>query len=175
MRGLWYNPKTKTLEGNCYADGGIVKIFLDDLGYATGGASAIFEGGEYQPDEQAVGVYDGKKEILYYSAGMVLGYSRKSGKPTKTFLFPYLPVDVNDMNWSTMIYTGVKNMELGLLDIVSKKVYLFNRKDGDQTGTVQLPSDAVVYDAFNFSYANGYVFLFDKDERIWTGYKIFEF
>jgi len=118
MRGLWYNSKTGTLEGNCYADGGIVKLYIDDLGYATGEASAIFKGDNHQPDDQAVGVYDGKKEILFYSSGLVSGYSRKNGKLTKTLVFPMLPVDVNDMNWSTMIYTGVKDMEIGLLDIV---------------------------------------------------------
>jgi hypothetical protein len=64
-------------------------------------------------------------------------------------------------------------MELGVLDVAEKKVYLFNRKDGSHTGTVNLPSDATVKEGFNFSYANNYVFLFDQDDRKWIGYKIF--
>jgi hypothetical protein len=174
IRGMWWNPKAKALEANCYDDGGIISIGLTEEGYAGTSNTVIFDGADYQPNEHAVGVFDPvKKEILYYSDGFVMGYSRKSGKPTKTFIFLLLPVEVSDMNWSTLIYTGVKGMELGLLDYASKKVYLFDRSSGLQTGTVELPKTAVTYDRFNFSYANGNIFLFDQDERTWTGYRIF--
>jgi hypothetical protein len=174
MRGMWWNPKAKTLEGNCYSDGGIVSIGLTPDGFAGNGNRVIFAGSNYQPSEHACGVIDSKgKEILYYSDGMVTGYNRKDGKPSNTYVILSLPVDEEDINWTSLIYTGVKGMEFGVLDSYAGKVYLFDRKYGFLTGTVILPKSAAVYEAFNFSYANGYVFLFDQDEREWTGYRIF--
>lgn len=174
MRGIWWNPKEKALEGNCYSDQGIVSIGLNNSGYAGTGNNVIFEGGNHQPNEQAVGAYDAKKkEILYYNDGAIVGYSRKTGDPTDTYMKLELPVDEYDLNWTTLIFTGVKKMELGVLNIVDYKIYLFNRKDGTLTGTVNLPSGITLYEGFNFAFANNYIFLFDKDERKWTGYKIF--
>jgi hypothetical protein len=174
MRGMWWNPKNGKLEGNCYSDGGIVAIDLDDQGYPYFANEVIFDGADHQPTEHSCGVFDPvKKEILYYSEGAVVGYSRKSGKPSKTYIPLALSVPLENINWSSMIYTGVKDKEIGILDEVSKKVYIFN-KSGNQTATVQLPAEAPVNQAFNFSYANGLLFLFDKDSRVWTGYRIFQ-
>lgn len=174
MRGIWWNSKTNALEGNCYLDGGIVSIGITDRGYAGTGNKVVFSGSDYQPNDQAVGTYDPKKkEILYYDEGRILGYSRKDGSPTDTYILLSLPVDNSDINWTTLLFTGKKKMELGVLDVYNKKVYLFDRKDGSHTGTVSLPSSATVYDAFNFSYANDYIFLFDQSSRKWIGYKIF--
>jgi hypothetical protein len=175
MRGLWWNAKEKALEGNCYKDGGIVSFGMTDQGYAGTGNRIIFEGGNHQPSDHACGVYDPKKkEILYYNDGYVTGYSRKDGLPADTYLQLSIPVDDFDINYSNLIFTGEKKMEIGLLDINENKVYLFNKKTGAHTETVNLPSDAITYEAFNFSYANGYVFLFDQSDRKWTGYKIFD-
>ena len=174
IRGLWWNPKEKALEGNCYSDGGIVSIGLTDQGYAGFGNRVIFAGAGYQPDDQACGILDTKgKEILYNNNGTVVGYNRKDGSSSGTYIFLSIPVDSEDINWTTMIYTGVKGMEIGLLDYMNQKVYLFSRKDGSHNGTVTLPSSATTYEVFNFSYANGYVFLFDQDARQWIGYRIF--
>ena len=174
MRGMWWNPKAKALEGNCYNDGGIVSIGLTANGHAGTGNKVLFPGSGHQPHEHAVGTIDSKgKEILYYDDGTVIGYNRKDGQSSGTYLFLSLPVNKEQLNWTTMIYTGVKNMEIGLLDIDKGKVYLFSRKDGSHNGTVNLPRSVTLYEGFNFSYANNYVFLFDQDARQWTGYRIF--
>ena len=174
MRGMWWNPKEKALEGNCYLDGGIVSIGLTERGHAGTGNRVIFEGSEFQPFENACGTYNPKsKEILYYQDGIVLGYSRKDGRATDTYIKLALPVEEEEINWVSLIFTGKKGMELGVLDVYAKKVYLFSFKDGSHSATVNLPKSAMVYEAFNFSYANDYIFLFDQDERKWTGYRIF--
>lgn len=174
MRGMWWNPKTHGLEGNCYADGGIVSIGINEYGLAEGYEGTILYGSYNQPSENAAGVFDPKaKEILYFDGGIIWGHSRKNGKLTKTLIVPFLPVDIANINWSSMVFTGVPTMEYGLLDYVEKKIYLFDKKSWDNTGTVTLPVGTKVYDKFNFSYANGFVFLFDQDEREWTGYRIF--
>ena len=176
MRGLWWNAKAGALEGNLFSDGGIVSIGLTSEGYAGTGNKQIFAGADYQPKEQSVGTFDPKKkEILYYLDGAVVGYARKDGSMTGTYLMLSLPVGQESINLTTLIFTGVKGMELGVLDVVSKKVYLFSRKDGSLTGTVNLPAGTLTYEKFNFSYANGHVFLFDQENRKWVGYRIFEF
>jgi hypothetical protein len=174
LRGMWWNPKEKALEANCYADGGIVSLGLAENGFAWTGNRVIFQGSGHQPDDQSVGTFDAKKkEILYYDEGIVVGYSRKDGNPTKTFIPLDLPVNEYDINWTTLVYTGEKKMELGVLNPFWKKVYLFNKKDGSHTGTLIFPADAPTYETFNFSYANGFFFLFDQDDRKWIGYKVF--
>lgn len=174
MRGLWWNPKEKALEGNCYDDGGIVSFGLTSDGYAGAGNSIIFPGGNHQPNEHACGTFDPKKkEILYYNNGYVVGYSRKDGLPGDTYLALSLPGDDADINYTTLLFTGKKKMELGLLDAYEGKVYLFNRKTGAHTGTVTLPADAEIHEAFNVAFANDYLFLFDQGDRKWVGYKIF--
>lgn len=174
MRGMWWNPKEKALEGNCYSDGGIISVALSPTGLTGSGNKVIFEGGNHQPGEHACGTFDPKKkEILYYDVGNVIGYSRKDGSLSGTNIALDLPVDEGDINWSTLVFTGKKGKELGVLDYYSKKIYLFNKKDGSLTGTVNLPGSASTYEGFNFSYANDYVFLFDQDSRKWIGYRIF--
>lgn len=174
MRGMWWNPREGTLEGNCYADGGIVSIGIDENGYAGTGNMVVFSG-SHQPWEHSCGTLDPKKkEILYYHQGYIYGYSRKDGTKTDTYLMLDLPADDGSINYSTLIFTAHKKMELGVLDVDAGKVYLFNRKDGSHTGTISLPSDAQLYEGFNFAYANDHIFLFDQDTRSWTGYRVFK-
>jgi len=174
LRGIWWNNKEKALEGNCYADGGIIKIGLNGRGHASEGNSTIFSGANHQPNDHACGTYyNKKKEILYYMNGMVRGYKRSTGEPGKTKVYLALPTDQININQYELIFTGQKKMELGVLDYVNKKIYLFSLKGGTHTGTVVLPSNAPAGDSFWFSYANNYAFLYDVDARAWVGYRIF--
>jgi hypothetical protein len=173
LRGMWWNKKAGSLEGNCFADGGMVKLGLNVSGYPSGKNAVIYDNSG-QPDQHAVGIFDPKKkEILYFSEGYIRGISRKNGTASKTEVVLSLPVSTDNLNQTTPIFTQKKKMEIGLLDVQKKKVYLFNRKNGAHTGTVNLPSDAVVNEFFNWSFANGYIFLYDKNDRVWRGYQIF--
>lgn len=174
LRGIWYNKKAKALQANCYNDGGIISINVSENGAPTGKNEVIFDGENHQPDENAVGTIDPKaKEIIYFTKGYVRGYSLKTGLSGKTYIKLKAPVESGNLNSTTVIYTGQKKMEYGLLDFEKKKVYLFDKKTGEHTASVILPSNAVTFKRFRFSYANGYVFLFDAGKRVWTGYKAF--
>ncbi len=172
IRGIWWNPKTKQLEGNGYDDVGIVAFNCDKEGLPTSGNSTVFSGNNHQPLDQSVGTFDPiKKMMLYYENGSIYQYTRKKGLWVKS---TDLKIDeVSVINNTSMIYTGKKDMEYGLLDYQNKKVLLFSAKTGALTKTIQLPSTASTNASFRFGYANGHVFLFDADERIWTGYKVF--
>jgi hypothetical protein len=66
LRGLWYNPLTKSLQGNCYNEGGWVNYKLDKAGMPDYPSSLLDTEGMYQPDEQSVGVFDPKLKTVYF-------------------------------------------------------------------------------------------------------------
>lgn len=172
MRGLWYNKKAKAVQGNTYNMKGIMEMSLDENGYPSIGSKNVGNCG--QPDDQSVGVFDGKKYLYYFDGKIVRIYDpKKSVVKSETVMEDLMDRSYN-INRTSMIYTGVKKHEYGFLDYNAKKVYLVNKKTGVIRATVNLPSDAVTNDMFRFTYANGYVFLYDTQERAWTGYKIFE-
>lgn len=169
IRGLWWNKKSKSLEANCYSDGGIVSFPLNKQGFPSIGAQTLFEGVDHQPSANSCGVYDSKKkQTLYYKFGNIYKYAK--GNKVSTLNLPIKNKD--NINAQCMIYTGKKSMEIGLLDYVNKEVYLYNSKTGKKTAKITLPSDAITYSAFRFAFANNYVFLYDSDSRNWVGYQI---
>jgi hypothetical protein len=173
MRGIWWNAKTNSLEGNSYGEGSIVSYVMNESSFPDGGAQTVTTARDFQPLEQAVGVYDAKKKaVVYYSDGYVYWYSRSKGTLAKKLKLD-IGANKEDFNNYSIIYTGVKNMELGLLDYNNKVVYLFSAKSGKSTASIILPSNAVTFNAFRFAYANKQVFLYDIDARSWTAYKIF--
>lgn len=164
-RGLWYNPGTNQLEGNAQGRG-IYAINLDGNGYPKSSSALSLD--PVQPVPQSVGVLDEKKKmIVFYGAGSLHFFKAKDGTSAgKVFL---KLSNEDDINATTVIYTGIKKKEYGLLNHKTKQVLTFDRK-GRQTGIYQLPSNAVTHNVFRFSYANNLVFLYDANSRTWTGY-----
>lgn len=171
MRGLWWNPKTNQLEGNGYSGVGIVGLILDNSGYPSLGNTTIIGGEGHQPEANSCGTFDGKKYIWYYSSGSFFAYTRASGKVAKSIQFSG-DANVESINNTSVIYTGIKGMELGLLDYERLEVLLFNKKSGALAATIKLPASAITNYAFRFAYANKHVFLYDIENRCWTGYQI---
>lgn len=194
LRGLWYNPKTKQLEGNCYDSGGWVKYKLDAKGsilkddYDYFKSDFIFENDMRQPDNQAVGYFSSQDNMVYFLAqqGFVIvydmdGYEKKTielknTKGGERIIFGnYQEPEVEDPNFfinaTSLIYTGIPKSEIGLLNVTDKKIVLYNKATGIFSAEWQLPKDAVVNENFNFTYANGMVWLFDKENRKWVVYK----
>ena len=167
-RGLWYNPKTKTLEGNAAGELGLFKHQLGTDGDAV--ATEVLFPGQNQPDFQSVGAINPKKqEIYFYYDDVFYRYSRKYGTVKASIMLYGYPADPADLNTTTVIFTGRKGEELGVLDHQANKVYLFNLK-GTYSATVQLPNDAISFKMFRFSYANGKIWLYDTQSRSWQGY-----
>lgn len=169
-RGIWYNPLTNQLEGNGYDDEGIVSFGVGKDGLPND-KKYIFEGLDHQPDANCVGAFDYQNnEILYYYDGEIYRYDRKTGAKIGTWVFKK---DLNpyEINENVVIYTGLPNREVGVLNYQKKEVLLFDIRKGEQTATVKLPANAPTLQNFNFSYANGIYWVFDKENRCWLGYK----
>lgn len=167
-RGLWFNLKTKKLEGNGQGETGIFTIGFNNSGEKQ--TVKILIEGKNQPGNQSVGAFDSKKQIIYYySDGKIYSYLRKNGKQKSSFNITNSQIDTGNLNSTTVIFTGIKNQELGLLDYYLQKVYLFDLK-GKLTAIINLPENAPTNNAFRFSFANNYIWLYDVDSRSWTGY-----
>lgn len=169
MRGLWWDAKKRALMGNCAGEGGWVQIATDLEGNPSGEPN-IFLAGQNQPDFQSVGAFDGKK-VVFYNEGSLFFYNPKNGKPSGSVSLQ-LPVSQDDINATSAGCTGQKGYEYVLLDYEAAKLYFFNRK-GNLTATSKLPSGAATYSVFRFSFANGMAFLYDANDRTWTGYRVF--
>ena len=171
LRGLWWNPKAKSLQGNCPGEMGWVTLECDNKGIPLGSSSFLVEG-QHQPDFQSVAAFDAKKKkLVFFFDGNLYFYNGKNGAEAGTVRLQ-LPVSSDDINFTTMGYTGKKNYEYVVLDYAQQKLYFFNRS-GAFTAESQLPYDAATNDAFRFSFANGIAFLYDAELRVWTGFKVF--
>lgn len=172
-RGLWYNPKTKKMEGNGAGEAGWV-TFGFDAGVGPQISTTIVSG-QNQPDFQSVGIFDlGQKAVVFLSADKesIVAYSRKKPSKTSTTSLNWGSVAVNNINASGLGYTGVSGYEFVALDYVNAKLVFFDRK-GTQTGTVKMPSSAPMNDWFGFAFTNNRAFFYDKTNRTWYGYKVF--
>lgn len=171
-RGLWYNEKQNVLEGNSYDGQGVYNIPLNNKGLPAGEAEYKYPGG--QPGAQSVGAYDAATGALFYfdiTSEQIISYKRTTGKAGKALKLKGCPTDYAHIS-NAMIYTGKKGYEFGLYDFYDAKVYFFDKK-GNYAATSVMGSDAPYNEMFNFSYANGYIFLFDTGMKEWWGYKVF--
>lgn len=183
VRGLWFNPLKKTIQGNCYNEFGWFSYELDAKGFVTDN-EFILEGMN-QPDAQSVGAYiPGKNKIAFVNAGQVYYYNMKDGVPDDPFTIHWGRTSKDGVdetadetetpeayNTTTVVYTGIKNAELGFLNTIDMQIELYSMTTGFMTQTLKLPDTAPVNSTFNFAYCNGTYWLFSMEERTWTGYR----
>jgi len=166
-RGLWYNPKSKKIEGNGPDTYGYFSHSISSNGQLD--PATFYVEGQNQPEFNSVGALDSKKKkICFYSSGSVYFYSQSNGKAAGSVTLKDIP-SLETINSTTVIFTGRKGEELGILDYGSNNVYLFDLK-GNFKAIVTLPTDAVTHDVFRFSFANSKIWLYDENSRSWTGY-----
>jgi hypothetical protein len=183
-RGLWYDPVSEKICGNGYSDIGWFYYNLDSKGIPA--STTIIAGGLIQPDVQSIGVYNAKSKLVCFLYGPQIYTYNTDGileDDSATRLYPGISIKENielanlkddldeKYNWNALIYTGIPKAEFGLLNTDEKQIELYNRKTGLLTMILKLPDDAETYTAFNFSYANGFYWLFNQDTRTWSGYK----
>jgi hypothetical protein len=174
MRGLWYNDVYEVLEGNTYEFHDIVSYEIDEDGLMYG--EAPYEELYELPvnDPQSVlclnnldGVYawfDNEYATLHL-------IDMESGEDLDVIELD-LSTPLTKLNQTTVIYTGIEGGEFGLLNFEDKEIYLIDDDNGEVTKTIKLPKSQPTYETFNFSFANGNIWLFDTDARVWTGYAL---
>lgn len=177
LRGIWYNSKTGMLEGNGYSTEGIVQYKTDKKGVPVSYV-VVLEDLE-QPDDNSTAAFDAvNNELLYLDPDFgledveIVRYNKTTGQRLGSLTLYVDAETIDYLNTSTVVYTGIKGAELGILDYDLAIIHLFDMATGDETKTVYLPYDALTQDRFNFSYANGMFWLFDTEYRVWDGFKM---
>lgn len=182
IRGLWYNPKTKKIGGNGYDANGWFTYKLNKKGLPE--SIEVFKEGLYQPDKSSAGVLNTEdNEVLFLDGLNIVCYNTdgtdkrkaiqlhigsmnsKDGIQTTTTDFN------NNYNSRSIIYTGTKGAEIGLLNITKKRVELYDIKTGYMSQIVKLPVDFELETYFNFTFCNDIYWVFNKQSRKWMGYK----
>ena len=182
VRGLWYNPKTKQLEGNGYNEFGWFSYDLNKDGIPE--KLKMKKEGLYQPDQNSAGVLNTEdNEVLFLDGLNIVCYSTEGTDKRKSIQVHFGTMNANDAttlsvsdfeqtyNTRSIVYTGTKGAEIGLLNVAKKQVELYDIKSGYMSQIVKLPAKFEVETYFNFSYSNGIYWLFDKQSRQWNGYR----
>ncbi len=178
-RGLWYNPKTKTISGNAYSDYGWFSYKLDAKGNVLD--ITIDKEGMNQPDAQSVGAFNfNDKKVLFVRSDTLYSYNMNGSFSSTGLIYWGRSEDDEDAeemylrenyNFTSLIYTGIKGAEIGFLNTTKKQIELYDQSSLHLTKVLSLPDDATVEPSFNFAYANGIYWLFDMEARTWNGYK----
>ncbi len=182
VRGLWYNPKTKNMEGNGYDENGWFQYELDKNGLPE--KITVRKQGMNQPDANSAGVLNTNENEVMFLVGMNIAcYSVDGSNKSKNITLHVGAASAaddaqlteadfeNTYNMRSLIYTGKKGAEIGLLNVVKKQVELYDIKTGYMKQVVKLPANFKIETYFNFSFSNDTYWLFDKEERYWYGYR----
>lgn len=183
IRALWYNPITKKIAGNCYNDGGWFSYTCNPKGVPVSCQTEVE--GMYQPNEQSAGAFDPASKSVFFLAGGKLAFYRfTSQTPFKTVTLhwgrPKIlgPADFEnpdnipeDYNYTTVVYTGMPNAQVAVLNTARAQIELYDYTEGYLQQILLLPEGTPVQPSFNFSYANGFFWLFDIDNRKWLAFK----
>ena len=182
-RGLWYNVQKKELQGNSYNDYGWFRYVVNVKG--TPVKTTIFLEGKNQPDDNSVGAFNPlKQQVMFLYGNDIFFYSMNGEESGQSLTINWGRTKKDgvseegeeiwtseDYNYTTVVYTGIKGAELGFLNTTDSQIELYNIADGFLTRKLKLPADASINSSFNFAYANGMCWLFNMEERTWTGYK----
>lgn len=185
-RGFWYDPSLKTIVGNAYNEGGWYRLNIESNGLSK--SVTVIKSGLNQPDANSVGCYSTKAKHVYFLEGQTLRAYQAGEEKTSKRIRLYFGKSVkpkyskkededdalnqpDGYNSNTAVYTGIKNAEFGILNTDKSQIELYSAKTGLLTQVFKLPTNAALESSFNFAYANGHFWLFDKENRMWIGYK----
>ncbi len=173
VRGFWYNKKAGEVQGNPWDREGIIGMKVNKKGmpvsYHDVNTTMV------PPDENSCGVLNCRKqEVLFLDEdGTIIRYKLPTGEKLESIKLEGLNRDMmKNINRTSMIYTGKKKHELGLLDYVHHEIKLYNLKNGELQAVCKVPDKVDLSTAFNFSYANKLIWIFNKDERVWLGFSM---
>ena len=187
MRGIWFNPFIKSLQGNGYDTVGLFSIVPKKNGQPVW--PNVYRPGLNQPGPQCVGAYYREQDQIVYLSGRTiyfygsasnqeerklrLNWGRTKADGMEDLMDEYEAAEAPEgYNITTVIFPGTKGAEIGVLNITEGTIELYDKASGFLSKKLKLPEGAPLEANFNFSYANGIYWLFSMDERIWYGYKL---
>lgn len=181
IRGLWYYPKLKTIQMNGYNESGWAEYALNGNGLPVD-FKELYPGMN-QPNENCAGSFNPRENVVYFlnEDGNVdaFDYGTAEFLETKDLHLGSQNEEnysdnneiLKNYNSTTAVFTGITRAEIGVLNASEKRIELYNVNTGYLTQVLKLPDTAPVNGWLNFSYSNNTYWLFDKELRVWQGYK----
>jgi len=172
VRGMWFNPKTKSLEGNAYKGEGLYRLKIGKDGKPD--QAVKITGPIDMPDDHSAGNFNAQtNEIWHYKNNKIYIYSVKKHTLKNTIPF-YPPYDDYSFVETNLFLTGKKGMELAMFDNYSYELVFFSQETGKIVGKCRIPLSFEPKDMFNISFCNNMLFVFDYNNKIWYGYQVFK-
>ena len=172
-RGVWYNPNTKSIEGNGFNSCGIWHAQVNSAHVANGNGKHLVSNTK-GPDVQACADYDyNDNEIVYYYNGTIYRHDHETNELISSVSVSGLPVSSYHLNTTGIGYTGVKGMELGLWDYQNRKFYFIDKESGKYVTECQLPNSAPAQSYLKMGFENGLLWLYDGVSQ-WFGYRVLQ-
>jgi hypothetical protein len=166
---LWMENSGKALKS--YASGmeGLYVIHLQE------GNPAYFENIFYSL-HNPVAIGNGvwvrhRKELCYYHDKTIFRYKTRHVNhraPITLMIDDY----ENELNSMGIIYTGIRNKEIGFYDHGQHRIMLYSAKSGRCTSILQIMDETGPKPLCgDIAYANGYYWLYDRETGNWHGYR----
>jgi len=112
-----------------------------------------------------------KKEMWYYHDKAIFRYKIRHAHHR-----PPLHLDIddfdNELNSMGVVYTGIRNAEIGLYDRGQHRILLYNSRSGRCTKILQILDDNGPKPLCgDFAYTNGLFWLYSRETGNWHGYR----
>lgn len=166
---LWLDGSGRSLKS--YASGmeGLYEIHLRE------GIPAYYENVFYalhNPVAIGNGVWvKQRSELWYYHDKTIYRYKTRHAHHRAPLNLNIVDFE-NELNGMGLIYTGIRNNEIGLYDRGQHRILLYSVKSGKCNRILQIldPSGPRPLSG-DIAYANGYYWLYNQETGIWHGYQ----
>lgn len=179
LRGLWYNPVKKVLEGNAIEHKGWFTYSLGKQGLPEK-ASPVFEYNAVG-HEQSVGAFlriDTSSIVAFLYDISVQFFNATDGTFISALTLPELYGDAgyekNEEGLThtgmVVLATGMPEAELALVNVYKRRIDFIKFGKG-YSHSLTIPQDQPVYGAFNTAFSNGILWMYDQQKKVWNGYQ----
>jgi hypothetical protein len=179
LRGLWYNPIKKMLEGNAIEHTGWFNYQLNKKGVPEKIVPVFTRAAVGH--EQSVGAYlniDSLGTVAFLFDISVHFFDAAEGVFISAVTLPELygepTYEKNEAGLTHTAYvvlaTGMPEAELAFINVYKRRIDFIKLGKG-YSHSLTIPQQQPVYGAFNTAFANGILWMYDQQKKVWNGYQ----
>jgi hypothetical protein len=178
LRGLWYNPTKKLLEGNAVEYKGWFTYQLNEKGLPEK-IEPVFNF-DAVSNGQSVGAYlevDAQGTVAFLFDISVHFFDATNGVFISAVTLPELYGDTKyEINQAGLTHTalvlatGMPEAELAFVNVYKRQIDFIKLGKGYSHSLI-IPQQQPLYGAFNTAFANGILWMYDQQKKVWNGYQ----
>lgn len=178
LRGLWYNPDKKLLEGNAVEHKGWFTYTLSKKGRPEKLVPVFYS--YAVANEQSVGAYlnvDSLGTVAFLFDISVQFFDAAKGVFISAVTLPELYGDTKYENneaglthTALVLATGMPEAELAFVNVYKRRIDFIKLGKG-YSHSLTIPQQQPLYGAFNTAFANGILWMYDQQKKVWNGYQ----